>query len=157
MTKRQRYIALSTIVIALLFLIADQFHLFESNTKPANTSSIQTTNDAKEIAQLSNPTTVINYLKSNKSLPDYYIKKNDARNKGWDAAKGNLCDVLPGKVIGGDIFGNREGKLPNQAGRVWYEADVNYDCGRRDADRIVFSNDGLIYITKDHYQTFQLQ
>ncbi|CRH26303.1 Ribonuclease [Chlamydia trachomatis] len=94
-------------------------------------------------------------MKKNKRLPDYYITKREAREKGWEPSKGNLCDVLPGKAIGGDYFGNREGKLPKESGRKYFEADVNYDCGRRDAERMVFSNDGLVFISKDHYKSFE--
>lgn len=115
------------------------------------------TSSIADIEELTNETVVVNYLKKHQELPVYYITKNEARKKGWDAHKGNLCDVLPGKAIGGDKFGNREGKLPNQKGRQYYEADLNYNCGNRNADRLVFSNDGLIYITKDHYKTFQKQ
>lgn len=56
--------------------------------------------------------------------------------------------------IGGDIFGNREGRLPEAAGRKWYECDVNYNGGFRGEERLVYSSDGLIYYTSDHYQTF---
>jgi len=62
--------------------------------------------------------------------------------------------VLPGRAIGGDRFSNRERRLPMQAGRQWYEADVNYNCGHRDADRLLYSSDGLIFLTTDHYRSF---
>lgn len=62
--------------------------------------------------------------------------------------------MLPGKMLGGDIYKNREGKLPSAPGRVWYEADMNYKSGYRNRDRILYSNDGLIFVTYDHYQTF---
>ncbi|WP_311316426.1 ribonuclease domain-containing protein, partial [Elizabethkingia miricola] len=58
------------------------------------------------------------------------------------------------KAIGGDVFGNREGLLPKKTNRTYYEADLNYNCGNRNADRLIMSNDGLVYVTKDHYQTF---
>ncbi|MGN1069057.1 MAG: ribonuclease domain-containing protein [Candidatus Fimadaptatus sp.] len=58
--------------------------------------------------------------------------------------------------IGGDRFGNREGLLPDARGRQYYECDVNYDGGYRGGERIVFSSDGLIYYTCDHYNTFAL-
>lgn len=89
-----------------------------------------------------------------KRLPDYYINKKDARKYGWRDWKGNLDDVLPNKMIGGDIYQNRDGKLPMTGGRVWYEADINYDGGYRSNDRIIYSNDGLIFVTYDHYKTF---
>ena len=44
--------------------------------------------------------------------------------------------------------------IPDKKGRIWYEADVDYESGHRNTKRIVFSNDGLIFITYDHYQTF---
>ena len=98
--------------------------------------------------------TVIGYLRQNHKLPENYITKKKAREAGWDARSGNLCDVLPGKAIGGDRFSNREGRLPSAYKRVWREADINYRCGRRGADRVLFASDGLIFVSKDHYQNF---
>lgn len=109
------------------------------------------------IDELTQADLVVAYLKKHGELPDYYITKKEASNLGWIASKGNLCDVLPGKAIGGDYFGNREGKLPKKNGRKYYEADLNYDCGRRNADRVVYSNDGLIFLTFDHYKSFKKQ
>lgn len=94
------------------------------------------------------------YLATFDHLPDSFIKKNDAMRLGWDSRSGNLDHVAPGKAIGGDRFGNYEGTLPDQNGRRWTECDVNYDGGYRDSQRIVFSNDGLMYYTNDHYNTF---
>ncbi|MNW66113.1 Ribonuclease [compost metagenome] len=74
---------------------------------------------------------------------------------GWEPSEGNLDQVAPGKSIGGDVFRNREGLLPNKKGRIWYEADIHYTGGKRGSDRILYSNDGLIYQTTDHYKTFQ--
>ncbi len=87
-------------------------------------------------------------------LPSYYITKKQARESGWKDWKGNLHKVVPNKVIGGDIYKNKEEKLPRGVGRVWYEADINYDKGYRNSERILYSNDGLIFVTYDHYQTF---
>ena len=44
--------------------------------------------------------------------------------------------------------------VPDKDGRTWYEADCYYTEGNRNACRIVFSSDGLIYYTDDHYATF---
>ena len=96
------------------------------------------------------------YLHLYRKLPDNYLTKQEARELGWEASKGNLWEVTDQKIIGGDRFGNREGKLPDQPGRQYYEADVNYEGGYRGAERIVYSNDGLIYYTDDHYETFTL-
>ena len=72
----------------------------------------------------------------------------------WDAKKGNLNEVAPGKIIGGDIFYNRNGKLPYAPDRIWYECDINYMGGFRGNQRLIFSNDGLIFMTDDHYTTY---
>ncbi|MDQ8748235.1 ribonuclease [Elizabethkingia miricola] len=109
---------------------------------------------ASDIYQLTNEDVVVDYVKKNKKLPNYYVTKSAAQKAGWVASKGNLCTVLPGKAIGGDVFGNREGLLPKKTNRTYYEADLNYNCRNRNADRLIMSNDGLVYVTKDHYQTF---
>lgn len=110
--------------------------------------------DTADINLLTEEKRIIAHLKEFGELPAYYITKEKARDRGWEPHLGNLCDVLPGHAIGGDRFGNREGLLPGSSGRIYYEADINYDCGHRTADRIVFSNDGLIFTTYDHYKTF---
>lgn len=96
------------------------------------------------------------YLYVFRELPANYLTKGEAYDLGWDAGEGNLWDVAYGLCIGGDRFGNREGLLPEEEDRRWYEADVNYGGGYRGSERIVFSNDGLIYATYDHYESFTL-
>lgn len=95
------------------------------------------------------------YIYTYNKLPDNYITKSEAKEMGWDSQKGNLWDVAEGYVIGGDKFGNREKLLPVEEGRKYYEADVNYQGGYRGAERLVYSNDGLIFYTKDHYDSFE--
>lgn len=109
---------------------------------------------AGQTAALTGFDEVAEYISKHGKLPDNFITKNEARKLGWDPQKGNLAEVAPGKSIGGDVFQNREGLLPKKNGRIWYEADINYKKGARGSDRIVFSNDGLIYKTTDHYRTF---
>ncbi|MFC3158910.1 ribonuclease [Chryseobacterium arachidis] len=109
----------------------------------------------QSIDELTEEKTVVNYVKQNHQLPDYYITKNEAKNRGWNPSKGNLCEVLPGKAIGGDKFSNRERTLPE--GIKYFEADVNYHCGTRNADRIVFTKNGDVYLTKNHYKSFEKQ
>lgn len=87
-------------------------------------------------------------------LPATYVTKDQAESKGWNSRKGNLKDVLPTAVIGGDIYKNKDGKLPDAPGRIWYEADINYTGGYRNNDRILYSNDGLLFVTYSHYYTF---
>mgnify|MGYP001264850230 FL=1 len=96
------------------------------------------------------------YIHIYNKLPKNYITKKEARDLGWEASKGNLWDVTDKKSIGGDKFGNREGKLPEKEGRQYYECDINYEGGHRGAERLVYSNDGLIYYTEDHYDSFEL-
>ena len=98
---------------------------------------------------------VAEYIHIYGRLPKNYITKNEAMDLGWDASRGNLWDVTDEMSIGGDRFGNREGLLPDASGRKWYEADIDYEGGRRNAKRIVFSDDGLIYYTDDHYESFE--
>ena len=95
------------------------------------------------------------YIHTYGELPDNYLTKDEAVALGWDSSKGNLWDVADGMSIGGDRFGNREGILPKEKGRVYYECDIDYEGGYRNSKRIVFSNDGLIYYTEDHYESFE--
>jgi len=110
---------------------------------------------ASDITALTDVRTVARYILQNQQLPDYYLTKSEARRRGWNPSKGDLCDVLPGKAIGGDRFSNREKRLPQRQNRQWYEADVNYRCGHREADRLVYSSDGLVYLSTDHYRSFK--
>ena len=89
-------------------------------------------------------------------LPGNYITKSEAEDLGWDSSKGNLWEVAPGKSIGGSYFGNYEGLLPKKNGRKYYECDIDYGGKYRNAKRIIYSNDGLIYYTDDHYESFEL-
>lgn len=95
------------------------------------------------------------YLHTYSHLPQNYITKQEAKALGWVSEEGNLDEVAPGKSIGGDRFGNYEGLLPEEDGRQYYECDIDYDGGTRNAKRIIYSNDGLIFYTEDHYKTFE--
>lgn len=90
------------------------------------------------------------YIYIYKTLPKNYISKAEAKDLGWSVEDND------GLVIGGDIFYNREGLLPKKNSRTYYEADLisGYDKNRG-PERIVFSDDGLIFYTKDHYQSFE--
>ncbi len=87
-------------------------------------------------------------------LPKQYITKKEAKRQGWKPILMNLWDITECGIIGGDIYKNKDGKLPSAAGRIWYEADINYTGGIRNGSRIVYSNDGLMFVTYDHYFTF---
>lgn len=95
------------------------------------------------------------YLKAYGELPPNYITKTEAQRLGWVASYGNLWEVAPGKSIGGDRYGNYENTLPAKFGRRYFECDIDYEGGFRGAKRIIYSNDGLVFYTADHYNTFE--
>ena len=95
------------------------------------------------------------YIHTYGHLPDNFITKKDAQALGWPG--GSLESYAPGKCIGGSRFGNYEGLLPEADGRTYTECDIDMlGADSRGAKRIVFSNDGLIYYTEDHYKSFEL-
>lgn len=95
------------------------------------------------------------YIHTYGHLPQNFISKKEAQNLGWEG--GSLEPYAPGKCIGGSHFGNYEGILPEKDGRSYTECDIDtLGADKRGAKRIVFSNDGLIYYTEDHYETFEL-
>lgn len=95
------------------------------------------------------------YIHTYGCLPSNFMTKDEARALGWEG--GGLDDYAEGMCIGGDYFGNYEGLLPEAEGREYTECDIDtLGADSRGAKRIVFSNDGLIYYTGDHYETFEL-
>lgn len=95
------------------------------------------------------------YLYTYGRLPGNYLTKSEARELGWTG--GTVENYKEGAAIGGDNFMNREGLLPKKYGRKYYECDIDTKGkGSRGTRRIVFSNDGLIYYTDDHYASFTL-
>lgn len=129
----------------------------ETTAKATETAAPETTAEKPSVEKdgsYTTPEDVAEYIHTFGTLPNNFITKSDAKALGWDSSKGNLWDVAEGKSIGGDRFGNYEGLLPQADGRRYTECDVNYAGGFRGGERIVFSNDGLIYYTNDHYQSF---
>ena len=95
------------------------------------------------------------YIHTYGHLPDNFITKKEAESLGWSG--GGLDDYAYGCSIGGNRFGNYEGLLPEADGRKYTECDIDtMHASKRGAKRIVFSNDGLIYYTDDHYESFTL-
>lgn len=95
------------------------------------------------------------YIHTYGHLPGNFITKKEARELGWSG--GSVEEYAPGKCIGGDHFGNYEGLLPEKSGRSYTECDIDtLGSSGRGAKRIIFSNDGLIYYTDDHYASFTL-
>lgn len=95
------------------------------------------------------------YIHTFGKLPINYITKKQAQELGWDPSSGNLSDILPGMSIGGSAFGNYEGALPRASTRRYFECDIDYEGGYRGAKRLIYSNDGLVFYTEDHYKTFE--
>ena len=132
--------------------IVEEVASSDSDTKsPAPDSSAQ----LDENGVYTSAEDVALYIHTFGKRPSNFVTKNQAREAGWNG--GSLEPYLPGMCIGGDYFGNKEGILPKAGGRKWTECDIDtLGADSRGAKRIVFSNDGLIYYTDDHYESFTL-
>ena len=93
------------------------------------------------------------WLKNIGKLPEYYETMERFKEEGWSNGE-SPSKYLSGKMLTRGIYGNDNGVLPQKPGRIWYEADINYYFGKRNSHRIVWSNDGLVFATYDHYKTF---
>ena len=130
-------------------------------TSEAETEAIETEDEAAVIDEDGHYTSkeeVALYLYTYGKLPSNFITKKEAENLGWkkkDGEAGQLHVAAPGMSIGGSSFGNYEGLLPEKKGRKYFECDINYVKGNRGAERLVYSNDGLIFYTGDHYESFE--
>lgn len=93
------------------------------------------------------------WLKPYGRLPAYYIAEEEAKQLGWKWGK-SPSKFAPGRMITMGVYENRNQHLPQAPGRIWYEADINYYSGRRNRHRVLWSNDGLLFVTYDHYNTF---
>lgn len=144
----------------------DSSEIYEDEVNSENTAddgqdepeviSEETSASIDENASYTSKEDVALYIHTYGHLPGNFITKKEAQKKGWDSKEGNLWDVAPGCSIGGDYFGNYEGLLPEKNGREYHECDIDFNGGYRDAKRIIYSNDGLIYYTEDHYKSFTL-
>ena len=147
--KRSFFMRLSALLLALLMIFAAVPALAEKIIEVYAAEHPVTQN-----GWYSSMEEVAVYLSTYEELPDNFLTKNQAEKKGWDNREGNLHKVAPGCSIGGNRFGNYEGLLPDKKNRTWTECDINYVSGYRNGERICFSNDGLIYYTDDHYESF---
>ena len=134
-------------------MLAEQQVQEQQTTQP--TASQPATVTVAEDKYYSSKDEVAAYIHQFNHLPDNYITKTKAKKLSWEQQEGNLWDVLPGMSIGGGPFNNYDGKLPEEAGREYKECDIDYNGGARGGKRIVYSNDGLIFYTGDHYETFE--
>jgi guanyl-specific ribonuclease Sa len=127
----------------------------KTSSAKASSGSKNASSGITEDGSYTSKTEVALYLHTYGHLPNNYITKSEAESLGWDSKKGNLWDVAPGKSIGGSHFGNYEKQLPDAKSRKYSECDIDYDGTYRNAKRIIYSNDGLIFYTEDHYKTFE--
>ncbi len=163
MTKKKMPLwgAIILTVLYLLFGMGGEIPEAVQPVSPVETTVIQLPSDTPEapgpdeFGSYTAKEDVALYIHIYGRLPENFITKDEARKLGWEG--GGLEEFAPGKCIGGDRFGNYEGLLPDAPGRKWTECDID-TLGRssRGAKRIVFSNDGLIYYTDDHYESFEL-
>jgi guanyl-specific ribonuclease Sa len=130
----------------------EQSELEQSETVQSDTAQVQAIDEAGTYTTKED---VALYIHTYGHLPDNFITKKEAEKLGWNG--GSLEPYASGKCIGGSRFGNYEGILPEKDGRTYTECDIDtLGSDKRGAKRIVFSNDGLIYYTEDHYTTFEL-
>ena len=118
---------------------------------PKTTEAPEATEEPGPIIE---PQAIADYIFEHGELPPNFITKKEAQALGWDSSWNYVSDVAPGMSIGGDKFGNYEGKLPKVKGRKYYECDCWYTDGKRNAYRLIYSDDGHVWYTEDHYNTF---
>lgn len=127
-----------------------------TTTKTTTTRTKKTEQNSKKVVESGRYDTkdeVALYIHTYGHLPSNYITKKQAQDLGWNG--GSLKNYAPGCCIGGDRFGNYEGLLPKASGRKYTECDIGtMNAKSRGAKRIIFSNDGLIFYTDDHYESF---
>ncbi len=150
----------AVLLAAVLLLCACSANAVETAKRKKNTAAPAVT----ETPAVAEPTAepgpmdeaqrIADYIFEHGELPDNFITKKEAQALGWDKYVNKVSDVAPGKSIGGDYFGNYEKQLPVVQGRKYYEADCYYFGGDRNEYRIIYSNDGHVWFTGDHYQTF---
>ena len=147
-------------LIAILVLLSGCHSQKKEGITPAQTyeetkAETETQSGVVEDGYYTSKEEVAEYIHKFGKLPGNYITKTKAKKLGWNQNEGNLQEVLPDMSIGGGPFGNNEGLLPEAPGRQYYECDIDYKGGHRNAKRIIYSNDGLIFYTEDHYESFE--
>ena len=164
MKKRTRLVALVALLLAVVLVLgsctadtAVTGKKKKNTPTPAVTAAPEVTvapEVTEEPGPIIEPQRIADYLFEHGELPENFITKQEAKDLGWDSSWNYVSDVAPGMSIGGDYFGNYEGKLPKIKGRKYYECDCWYTGGKRNAYRIIYSNDGHVWYTEDHYNTF---
>ena len=153
--KKIRNWVYSIIVLLIVFFGGGHLLIEKESTNLEHSEKVtQQKNKVLKGEYYSKKGEVAQYLHKYGTLPPNYLTKKEAQEKGWNDAEGNLWEVTNQSVIGGDYFRNYEGKLPEKKGRKYFEADVNYEGGFRGSERLIYSNDGLLFFTPNHYKTF---
>lgn len=158
--KKLRYLfaALTAALLFLLVFTGCEPDYYAEGTTAGQESTKSLVSPDRNIDKNGNYTSkedVMNYLIEYHTLPANFITKKEARKLGWSG--GSLEQYAPGKCIGGDRFGNYEGSLPEKEDIHYYECDIDtLGENSRGAKRIVYSDEGSIYYTEDHYKTFTL-
>ena len=165
MIKRNKVVRLIVLLLTVALLLSScTANALETAKKKKNTAAPQATAVVETPTAVPESTAtpgpldeaqrIADYIFEHGELPDNFITKKQAQALGWDSAFNYVSDVAPGKSIGGDYFGNYEQKLPVVKSRKYYEADCFYKGGKRNAYRIIYSTDGHVWYTEDHYNTF---
>ena len=141
-------------ILALLLTLVLSLGMFTACTPTDSASSGDSQPAIAEDGSYTSKDEVALYIHTYGHLPENYITKDEAYDLGWKS-EGTLDEVAPGMSIGGDYYGNYEGVLPDEPGREYHECDIDYESGNRNGKRIVYSNDGNIYYTEDHYNSFE--
>lgn len=141
-------------ILALLLTLVLSLGMFTACAPTDSASSGDSQPAIAENGSYTSKEEVALYIHTYGHLPENYITKDEAYDLGWQS-EGTLDEVAPGKSIGGDYYGNYEGVLPDEPGREYHECDIDYESGNRNGKRIVYSNDGNIYYTEDHYNSFE--
>lgn len=139
-----RRLAINLAALALLFLAG----------APARGESLEAFARTVGLRDIQGFVEAVGSLDRDRRLPARFLTKEAAEHLGWRPGS-DLWKVAPGKSIGGDRFGNRERMLPMAPGRRFFEADLDYAGGSRGARRLVWSSDGLRWVTLDHYRSFR--
>ena len=145
---------LTKIILALLLTLVLSLGMFTACAPTDSASSGDSQPAIAEDGSYTSKDEVALYIHTYGHLPENYITKDEAYDLGWKS-EGTLDEVAPGMSIGGDYYGNYEGVLPDEPGREYHECDIDYESGNRNGKRIVYSNDGNIYYTEDHYNSFE--
>ena len=166
MSRRNKLIRLFVIILAAVMLLSScAASAQETAKKKKNTAAPTVTAEPADTpTAMPEPTAtpgpmeaaqeLADYIFEHGELPETFLTKKEAQALGWDSSWNYVSDVAPGMSIGGDHFGNYEKQLPVVQGRRYYEADCFYRGGKRNAYRIIYSNDGHVWYTGDHYNTF---